>query len=142
MICLFLCDSKSCTLILLSFKIFLERKLKYYRRCQKFSLFQDALIRYLLKGEKSPCLCNEPNIKSLGTVSPIDIAKRFRNQAVLRKLGGRMISVINGSVFFGISDTTRILPVLQHGHSLISTPVSLSIISSIDCLTILSLSTD
>ena len=71
----------------------------------------------------------------------VQIERQFGKGAIM-KLGGRMISGIDGCMFFGISNTARILPFLQQGHSVISMPVNLNIISSIDCLIILSPSAD
>ena len=52
--------------------------------------------------------------------------------AAFCKIAGRMIWVAVECVFFGNSDTTRILPFLQCGQRVIWMPVSWNIISSID----------
>ena len=65
---------------------------------------------------------------------PLKDEQLDRDQATTRKVGGRIRSLRIGGIFLGISYTTRIVPFLQQGQRVISTPVSLSIICSIEFL--------
>ena len=104
---------------------------------------QAALIRSPFLGQKETgCRKSISSLTLWEKVLPKFYNTAGENHAAFCKIDGQMISGKAEGVFFGNSATTRILPFLQQGHRVISVPVNLNIISSMDFPTSLSGSAD
>ena len=94
---------------------------------------QAALIRSPFSGQKETgCRKSISSLTLWEKVLPNFYNAAEESHAAFCMIDGQMISGKAEGVFFGSSPTTRILPFLQRAHALISMPVSLSIMSSMD----------